>query len=283
MRQRFGNHGAGGVSFFGFQSVITGTVGFIIVLTLFLALCVKDIIPRPHAEGQPLAKREGDLHSMQSRILSLKKLVGDLQKRPADDEATLKRMIGQLTSTVAQLQTPPTPGLGRDFDATAMDRELRDAKKKLLTKLDKMNASMHDAELLSSGINKDIPDLEKKVKDGQSSLQRMHSRRNVISLVPERMDTNKEPVLVLVQGSLIRFQRADGVSASAGSIPDFVNYLRSVTAATHYVVFYFKPSGANHFESLTKRARQEGFEIGYDVIPEDMDVEFHNNVPVSKP
>jgi hypothetical protein len=97
------------------------------------------------------------------------------------------------------------------------------------------------------------------------------------------MDTNKEPVLVLVQGSLIRFQRADGVSASAGSIPDFVNYLRSITAATHYVVFYFKPSGANHFESLTKRARQEGFEIGYDVIPEDMDVEFHNNVPVSKP
>ena len=62
MRQRFGNHGTGGVSFFGFQSVITGTVGFIIVLTLFLALTVKNIIPRPHAEGQPEAKREGDLY-----------------------------------------------------------------------------------------------------------------------------------------------------------------------------------------------------------------------------
>lgn len=283
MRQRFGNHGTGGVSFFGFQSVITGTVGFIIVLTLFLALCVKDIIPRSKSDSQPLAKREGDLRSMQSQILSLKKLVGDLQNRPADDEATLKRMIGQLTSTVAQLQTPPTPGLGRENDATARDRELRDAKQKLLTKLEKMNASIHDAKKLSSGINQDIPDLEKKVKDAQSSLQRVNSRRNVITLVPERMDTKKEPVLVLVKGSLIRFQRADGLPASAGSIPDFVNYLHGVSASTHYVVFYFKPSGANHFDSLTKRARQEGFEIGYDVIPEDMDVEFLNNAPISKP
>jgi hypothetical protein len=49
------------------------------------------------------------------------------------------------------------------------------------------------------------------------------------------------------------------------------------------VVFYFKPSGANHFESLTKRARQEGFEIGYDVIPEDLDVEFQNNPSAGKP
>ena len=76
---------------------------------------------------------------------------------------------------------------------------------------------------------------------------------------------------------------ATQASASAGSIPDFVNYLRNVTAATHYVVFYFKPSGANHFESLTRKARQEGFEIGYDVIPEDLDVEFENSLPANKP
>jgi hypothetical protein len=31
---------------------------------------------------------------------------------------------------------------------------------------------------------------------------------------------------------------------------------------------------------LTKRARQEGYEIGYDVIPEDMDVEFSNEASV---
>ncbi len=146
-----------------------------------------------------------------------------------------------------------------------------------------MNASIYQAELLSSGLNKEVPDLKKKIKDAESSLQRVQSRRNVISLVPELSDNKKEPILVLVQASMIRFQRANGQPASAGSIPDFVNYLRAATAATHYVVFYFKPSGANHFESLTRIARQEGFEIGYDVIPEGLDVEFHNSVPVTKP
>jgi len=283
MRQRFGTHGTGGVSFFGFQSVITGTVGFIIVLTLFLALCVKDIIPRDKTSGQPLAKREGDLKSMLSTIESLKMQVADLQNRPADDEATLKRMIGQLTSTIAELNAKPLPGMNRDADATGRDRELHAEKDKLLSRLEKMNASAHEAEKLSSGINKDILDLEKKVIDAQSSLKRKRDRKNVISLIPERDGSSKEPILVLVQSSLIRFQRADGAPAGVGSIGEFVNYLRAASPATHYVVFYFKPSGSQHFEMLTKRARAEGYQIGYDVIPEEADIEFSNLPPATKP
>lgn len=282
MRQRFGRQGGGGVSFFAFQDIITGTAGFLIVLSLFLALNLDEVLTGGD-NPQPVAKREEELKSMLARIVSEKKRVADLQARPAEDETTLRRMIGQLKTTVAQLETPPRPGLGRDADATAMDRELRVTKDKLLTKLEAMNASMQKAEMLSSGTNKDIQELEKKLLDYQTSLQSVRKRRNVITLVPELSDTKKEPLLVLVQGSLIRFQRSDAASASAGSIPDFVNYLRNVTAATHYVVFYFKPSGANHFESLTRKARQEGFEIGYDVIPEDLDVEFENSLPANKP
>ena len=282
MRARFGRQSGTGVSFFAFQDIITGTSGFLIVLTLFLALNLDEALVEG-SHTKPFAKREEELRSMQSRIVSVKNLVADLQNRPAEDETTLRRMIGQWTTTVAELESPLSPGLNKVFDATAMDRELRETKQKLLTKIEKMNASIHQADLLSSGSNKDVPDLEKKIKDAQSSLQRVQSRRNVISLVPELSDNKKEPILVLVQGSLIRFQRANGQPASAGSIPDFVNYLRAATAATHYVVFYFKPSGSNHFESLTRIARQEGFEIGYDVIPEELDVEFHNNVPAAKP
>jgi hypothetical protein len=282
MKARFGRQSGTGVSFFAFQDIITGTSGFLIVLTLFLALNLDEALVEG-AQAKPFAKREEELRSMHSRIISLKNLVADLQNRPAEDEATLRRMIGQMTTTVAELETALKPGLNQAFDATAMDRELRDTKQKLLTKMEKMNASMHQAELLSSGMNKDVPDLEKKIQDAQSSLLRVKERRNVISLVPERAENSKEPILVLVQGSLIRFQRPDAQTVSAGSIPDFVSYLRAVTPAKHYVVLYFKPSGANHFESLTKIARQEGFEIGYDVIPEDMDVEFHQSAPSQKP
>ncbi len=282
MKARFGRQSGTGVSFFAFQDIITGTSGFLIVLSLFLALNLDEALVEGN-HTKPYAKREEDLRSMQSRIVSTRNLVADLQNRPAEDETTLRRMIGQWTSTVAELESALTPGLNKAFDATAMDRELRDTKQKLLTRTEKMNASIHQAELLSSGLNTEVPDLEKKIKDAESSLQRVQSRRNVISLVPELSDNKKEPILVLVQASMIRFQRANGQPASAGSIPDFVNYLRATTAATHYVVFYFKPSGANHFESLTRIARQEGFEIGYDVIPEGLDVEFHNSVPVTKP
>ena len=282
-RARFGNHSGGGVSFFAFQDIITATVGFLIVLTLFLALNVTEVIPQLHGgEAAPLAKREEELRSMQAKVIEMKQEVADLQTRPADDETTLKRMIGQLKTTVAELQQPPRPGLDRDHDATAMDRELTLEKQKLLTSLEKIHASIQEADKLAAGTVKELPDLVKKVKDAETSLQRGRDGRNVLILVPERNDTRKEPVLVLVQNSRIQIQRADDAPTSVYSIPEFVEQLRRLSAATHYVVLYFKPSGSNHFEALTTRARQEGFEIGYDVVPEDIELEFRNTSPAPK-
>jgi hypothetical protein len=278
MRSRFGRQ-SGGISFFAFQDIITGTSGFLIVLALFLALNLDEKLTEGTG-AEPYAKREEELRSMLAQIVSEKNKVADYQQRPSDDAATLRRMIGQLTSTIAELDAKPLPGMNRDADATGRDRELRAEKDKLLSRLEKMNASAHEAEKLSSGINKDILDLEKKVIDAQSSLKRKRERKNVLSLIPERSGTKKEPILVLVQSSLIRYQRADGTPGGSGSVNELINYLRQSTPATHYVVFYFKPSGSPHFEMLTKRARQEGYEIGYDVIPEDMDVEFSNEASV---
>lgn len=278
MRSRFGRQ-SGGISFFAFQDIITGTSGFLIALALFLALNLDEKLTEGTA-AQPYAKREEELRSMLAQIVSEKDKMADYQQRPSDDAATLRRMIGQLTSTIAELDAKPLPGMNRDADATGRDREIRAEKDKLLSRLEKMNASAHDAEKLSSGINKDILDLEKKVIDAQSSLKRKRERKNVLSLIPERSGTKKEPILVLVQSSLIRYQRADGTPGGSGSLNELVSYLRQTTPATHYVVFYFKPSGSPYFEMLTKRARQEGYEIGYDVIPEDMEVEFSNEASV---
>lgn len=271
MRTRFGRQNAG-VSFFAFQDIITGTSGFLIVLTLFLALNLDEVLTEG-AQSHSYAQKDAELKSMQARILSLKNQVADLQNRPADDETTLKRLIGQMQTTIATLESEMKAGLDRASDATARDRELRITKDQLLTKLERLNASIHEAELLSSGINKDIPDLEKKVLDAMSSLQRTRRRDKVITLIPEQDGYKRQPILVMVQSSLIQLQRPDGTPAT-GSTGDFVKYLQGASPKTHFVVFYFKPSAANHFESLTKRARQEGYSIGYDVIPEDAEVEF---------
>jgi hypothetical protein len=274
MRNRFGRQ-TGGASFFAFQDIITGTTGFLIALALFLALNLDEKLTETSA-AQTFARGQEELKSMQAQIISLQQQIADRDKQPDLDETTLRRLIGQLKTSISAMDSRPIPGLDKEADATGRDVRLRAEQQKLLTRLEAVNASIHQAEQLSAGLVKDIPDLEKKVIDAQSSLERKRQRKNVITLVPERDGSRKEPILVLVQSSSLRFQRADGAPAGGGSVAEFSSYLRRASPSTHYVVLYFKPSGARHFETLTQRARAEGFEIGYDVIPEDMDLEFSN-------
>jgi hypothetical protein len=280
MRSRFGRQ-AGGISFFAFQDIITGTSGFLIVLALFLALNLEEKLSEATAQ-HPYAKREEDLKSMQTQILLVKQQVADWEQAAGLDDTTLRRMIGQLKTSLTEMDARPLPGMNQDADATGRDATLRAEKRKLLTRLDEINASIHKGEQLSSGLVKDIPDVEKKIINAQSSLQRKRQLQNVITLIPEPDGRGKEPILVLVQSSLIRFQRANSAPADGGSVTEFSNYLRQTSPTTHYVVIYFKPSGAQHFELLTKRARAEGYEIGYDVIPEDFDVEFRNDASLKQ-
>lgn len=280
MRSHFGRQ-AGGISFFAFQDIITGTSGFLIVLALFLALNLEEKLSEATAQ-HPYAKREEDLKSMQTQILLVKQQVADWEQAAGLDDTTLRRMIGQLKTSLTEMDARPLPGMNQDADATGRDATLRAEKRKLLTRLDEINASIHKGEQLSSGLVKDIPDVEKKIINAQSSLQRKRQLQNVITLIPEPDGRGKEPILVLVQSSLIRFQRANSALADGGSVTEFSNYLRQTSPTTHYVVIYFKPSGAQHFELLTKRARAEGYEIGYDVIPEDFDVEFRNDASLKQ-
>lgn len=277
MRPRFGRQ-AGGISFFAFQDIITGTSGFLIALALFLALNLDEKLTEGDG-GQPLARRQEELKSMQTQILSLKQQVADWERQPGLDVTTMRRMIGQLKTSIDELDARPLPGLNQNADATGRDDVLRAEKKKLLTRLDAVNASIRKGMMLSSGLLKDIPDLDKLV-DEQSSLRRARQRRNVVTLIPEKDGSRKQPVLVLVQGSLIRLQRADGAPAVTGSVKELSAYLRQTKPDTHYVVLYFKPSGAMHFETLKRLVRAEGYEIGYDVIPEETDVEFSNEASV---
>ena len=112
MRSRFGRQ-SGGISFFAFQDIITGTSGFLIVLALFLALNLDEKLTEGTG-AEPYAKREEELRSMLAQIVSEKNKVADYQQRPSDDAATLRRMIGQLTSTIAELDAKPLPGMNRD-------------------------------------------------------------------------------------------------------------------------------------------------------------------------
>jgi len=281
MKARFGRQHTGGISFFAFQDIITGTSGFLIVLTLFLSLNLDEKLATD-GPASTVAHRDDELKALQTQIESERKRVADYQAHPALDEDTLRRLIGQLKNSAAEMEGRPLPGMDRAEDATARERQLREEKQRLLTRLEGLQASIAKGEQLSAKLTQEVADMEAKILRVEDSQQRRRKGVNVLNLLPDTDDSPKEPVLVLVQNSLLRFQRPDG-SPGGGSLDEFIAYLRQVSPATHYVVLYFKPSGAMHFTNLTRHARAQGFEVGYDVIPEEMDVEFDNREPAPTP
>ena len=61
----------------------------------------------------------------------------------------------------------------------------------------------------------------------------------------------------------------------AGFPSKFEDALKSYAKLDQYIVFYFKPSGVEHFETLTDSAKSAGFEIGYDAVGEEIAINFN--------
>jgi hypothetical protein len=125
--------------------------------------------------------------------------------------------------------------------------------------------------------------LEQAVKQRESALLGERDRKNVLRLIPERTQTSKEPVLVLVTGAGLALQRFDaGEVVRVQRTRQFRDALEQFSSPDQYLVLYFKPSGAGRFDDLTEAAREAGFEIGYDAIPEEFEIEFRST-PVPAP
>ncbi len=96
----------------------------------------------------------------------------------------------------------------------------------------------------------------------------------MLRLIPEKSNTSKEPVLIVVQKSHLRIQIfGDAPPKILNSSDELLETLHSYPTTSYYAVLYFKPSGALRFQDLTKEIRQAGYEIGYDLISEDIELD----------
>ncbi|HYF34148.1 MAG TPA: hypothetical protein VD994_02570 [Prosthecobacter sp.] len=274
MRARFSGGRTGGVSFFAFQDIITGTAGFLIVVALFLALNLDRVILTSTDADRPDAREDG-LKALHERIAHLKQKVVLLQKLPAEDEQTLQLAIDHYKSVIATLE-PRTPA------ASSAVTPGRPADRDSIIEREKAETALRDLEEIIRRTRKQLaealqklPELENQVKDAESSVQASRDRGNVLRLIPERTNTTKEPVLVLVEKSRLMIQTFDNALwKDVHSPADLLSALAVLPPSDHYVVFYFKPSGAGLFEGLTEIFRKAGYEIGYDVVPENIELEF---------
>ncbi|WP_133793738.1 hypothetical protein [Prosthecobacter fusiformis] len=242
------------------------------MIAVFLALNVNDAATlSKDADGVGL--NDIELADLAAKNALLNAEVKALQKLPAEDGPALKRAIEALKASVLRLSADTFTS--ESVPLSDPDREAQIEKQNLLTHIEEIKRAQEETSRRVTDAATQMAEVENQVKEAESRLLKTRDRSNVLRLIPERSDTSKEPVLILVQQPPWIIQRFDGgPSRTAYSIPEMLENLSSFSPATHYLVFYFKPSGAQHFDGVTSRARHWGYEIGYDLIPEEIQLEF---------
>lgn len=274
MQHRFNRSHSSAVSFFAFQDVITGTTGFLIIITIFLALSVDDVIDVIHHDA-PSQAIANELKKTLERISDLKPKVVSSSLLPGENRETLSRMIADLKLSIERLSPPSNINpKGMSIEESTLSREVRIEAQKLLTKMEHLKKKLPDSSQETAQAESKVSSLESEVKSAQDRLQQTLDQKNILKLIPDRSQTNKEPVLIVVQKNQLRVQVFGSATPTILSTNDeLLEALRAYPNTSHYAVLYFKPSGALRFFNLTKAIRQAGYEIGYDLISEEIELD----------
>jgi hypothetical protein len=151
--------------------------------------------------------------------------------------------------------------------------------------LEKKKASLTSAQAEVAKLEKSaaesldrMNEVEGQARDKEAQLLAEEANKNQIWLIPERSEGSKEPVLAVVSNGQLSLQRFDDPkkrNLGGQDISDkFQDALKQYSNLNQYIVFYFKPSGAELFDDLTTAAKDAGFEIGYDAVGEDTQINF---------
>lgn len=279
MLSRFQKRGAPpSISFFAFQDIITSVIGILIIITLMLSLqldkvsgiSTDDETPASGALKQKveLALREAAaLRAEADRRRAAQTVNPDTAPAEA---AALRRQIAAFMAGNSELdeRAASSTNAARNEIWAAQAAALR---ANLLAAAEKRHALRQQAAALQTKMNS----AETAVKEAEAALLAAQDRKNVLRLIPEKSSTSKEPVLVSVTGGGFTMMRFDKPGVFAGGTHgDFGRALAKLSNLNQYLVFYFKPTGANHFDTFRDAARSSGFEIGYDVIGEQIEFEF---------
>jgi hypothetical protein len=262
MRARFSSRGGSG--FFAFQDIITGTTGVIIVIAVFLALNL-DKIPLQSTDDQPFSDAEIELADLRDQIAAMRATLLARASVQGVDGQALEIEIRNLRASISRLSADQ----GAIVEVEG-DRELEVEEELRLEELSGRQVELADAEGRRDASSQRLSLLEEHLEKLLAIQRGTEGEADQVRLVPDRSGSDKEPLLVLVQGGDWQMYTFDGSPHRTVATADalFVA-LGDLPPSTHYLVFFFRPSGSSEFDSLTSRARSRGYQVGYDLIPED--------------
>jgi len=285
MNGRFQRGRVGGISpFFAFQDIITSAMAVVITIVMLLALDMGE--PGQASPGEPdagglLTQQLEKLLDELSRANTALRTAQDTSSAAKLDPAIVRGEIETLRTELAGIRAISQTGEkdltdAQRHDDTQIVRSDLEKKKAALAAAAKQLAQS-EAEAARSLAEMKRAEEALRAKEGQ--LLAEQAKKNELWLIPDRSKTNKEPVLAVVTADGVVLQRFDHPEKAEirgrGLASQFEGALKAYSKLDQYVVFYFKPSGVDHFQELTDSAKSAGFEIGYDAVREETSINFN--------
>ncbi|MEN9285978.1 MAG: hypothetical protein RLZZ179_3471 [Verrucomicrobiota bacterium] len=274
MRNRFQRSAAGTVSFFAFQDIITAVTGILVIITVLLSLSLPETTDEAamDASAETTALRE-KLDSLLRRIADLRNASESTLANPQASPRALEMEVDLLETELAELnalasaqaKTKPAKADASELDRSmASDLALEEAdRRRLAAKLQRLRDAATAAAASRQQADAEVRQLE------ASLLAEMDRRANLV-LVRDNSRTSKEPLVAVISNDGATVHRFDeGIAAPLRDAAAFRSALTAFSTLDHYFVFYAKPSGVAQIDGYLEAARNSGFEIGYDAIPED--------------
>ena len=165
-----------------------------------------------------------------------------------------------------------------------MTAELRRQAKKLgvgknQAEVEKMDEEIKELEVQLASLEENLKKENDKAKDLKGDLADIRNKDNQIWFIPDRKSNDKQPVLITVTGTRLRFEMFDRPESLANYSTEnltssFEKAIENYSTTKHQLNFLFQPSGAKYFDALVDLAEKNGFSFGYDPIPESTEILF---------
>ncbi len=284
MNGRFQRGKLGGISpFFAFQDIITSAMAVVITIVMLLAIDMGE--PSQANPGEPDA---GNLTQQLEKLLDKLSQANAELRASQDasnsamlDPAILRGEIAAMRSELAGIRAISQTG---EMELT--DAQRNEGAKIVWSELEKQKAAVAAAakqlaerEEAAARSLAEMKRAEEALRAKEGQLLAEQAKKNELWLIPDRAKTSKEPVLAVVSADSVALQRFDHPEKSElrgrGLSSKFESALKDYSKLDQYIVFYFKPSGVDHFQALTDSAKNAGFEIGYDAVGEEIAINFN--------
>ncbi len=286
MRDRFHRSGGSGVSFFAFQDIITAVTGILVIITVFLSLNIKEGAASPDPANDAAAPE------LKARLQELLEAIANRRQaaEAASDSSTaapktmeieiamLEKEAAELAAFVADRKPSPDSkplppldaAIARDMALEQIDVRMLKAK---IARLKAEEAKISDARAAA----------EAEVKRREAELLSEMQKKNRLLLIRDPSRTSKEPLIAVLDDKGVMLHQFDSASAEHfETLADFQGQVRKCSSLEHYFVFYNKPSGVSAIDDYLKAARDAGFEVGYDAVPEDFVLELETTKEAAK-